>query len=280
MSGFGKWFGRGRKDAPWSAAEFAEHFAGFIRTRQDGAVPVVDAAGAEPRVDWVLPGGTAAAVFMGNHHAHYQRHLDEVEAQFAEMYAAALTADAPVPKDGTLLAVLKPAAWLETTRQQLASVGAPNGAWPLTAEVAPGLIAAYAIDTPQTLSFVTTDDAGRFGGADQVHAQALAGLAALADRTTIEGGGGRFGMRGDGTHDASLALVYDRLAPRLDIVGPPVIAIPARDELLIGDGADPEIVESLRAIASRIHRTATYPISPRLYTWSAGTLSPLTPPAP
>lgn len=278
MSGFGKWFGRGRKDAPWNPTEFAESFAGFVRTRQDGADPVVNATGSEPRVDWILPGGTAAAVFMGNHHAQYQRHPDEVEAQFAEMYAAALTADAPVPEDGTLLAVLKPVEWLETTRQQLASVGAPASAVPLTLEVAPGLIAAYAIDTPQTLSFVTTDDAGRFGTAAQVHALALEGLAALANRASIEGGGGRFGVRVDGANDASLALVYDRVAPRIDIVGPPVIAIPARDELLIGDGADPEIVESLRAIVSRIHRTSTYPISARLYTWSAGTLVPLTPP--
>lgn len=278
MSGFGKWFGRGRRDAPWGPAEFADRFAGFIRTRQVGAAPVVDATGAEPRVDWVLPGGTTAAVFVANHHAHYQRHPDEVEAQFAEMYAAALATDAPIPEGGTLLAVLKPTEWLDTTRQQLASVGAPAGAVPLTVEVAPGLIAAYAIDTPHAVSFVTTEDAARFGTPTQLHALALEGLAALADRASVEGGGGRFGVRADGTYDASLALVFDRLASRLAFTGPPVIAIPARDELLVGDGASAGVVESLRAIVARIHRTSGYPVSTRLYTWRDGALT-LLPPA-
>jgi hypothetical protein len=90
----------------------------------------------------------------------------------------------------------------------------------------------------------------------------------------IVGGGSRQAAPLDRNCDASMVLLFERWRGRLQIHGEPVLAVAARDELLICGNDDAESIASLRGMARAISRESAYGLSAELFTWSDGELRP------
>ncbi len=82
-------------------------------------------------------------------------------------------------------------------------------------------------------------------------------------------------VRLDGIYDASLVLFLDQWIGRLQLKGLPVLAVAARDELMVCGSEDEAGLAALRATAAHIAGNSAYGLSGRLFACRAGRLQEL-----
>ena len=176
----------------------------------------------------------------------------------------------------TLLPMLKTTSWRETSAAQRKAAGAPEEAGIVDRPLVGELIVTCVADTAQSMAFVTRADLERQAiDEETLHSTALANLERRLPELRIEGGGGRFAARLDRNYDASMALLLDRWRDRVPIEGDLVLALPARDELLMCPAADAAIVASLAPMAADIAARSAYGLTAQLFTWRGGALVPM-----
>ena len=282
MSFLGRLFGKTPPDGLLDPRAYAEHYAAAVRRAHPGTEVTVHAAAtaAHTRVEWRTPTGWDSKQFFGNFHARYLLAPEELTGLIAaQMAEAEAVGREPAPADwlGAILPALKTAAWRDTTARQLGAAGVESRAAsfvvrPLVAD----LVVTYVVDTPELMSFVHIGELDKRGiDAEALHAAALANLARRLPDLRIEGGGGRYAARLDRNYDTSMVLLLDQWRERVGIDGDLVVALPARDELLMCPAGDPETAASLAAMAARIVERSAYGLTARLLAWRGGRLEAL-----
>lgn len=275
-------FGRRRAPSPLSFHDYAECFAGLVRAEDPGAQVTVthgDSA-AQTRVQWRGSEGFEAAQFMGNWYRRYLEAPARLQANLKNQMESARTmglrGDPSVPGIDAILPAIKTTAWLDVSAAQLSSIGVPADQQPASRRLVGDLSVTYVEDKPGAVRYLSTAELeGLDLDASSAHALALGNLAPRVSDLQVRGKRGRFTARLDGTYDASLVLFLDQWIDRLPLKGVPVLAVAARDELMVCGSDDEESLAALRAAAAHIAGSSAYGLSGRLFAWRAGRLQEL-----
>ena len=277
MSWFGKLFGSNKQVAPaasgvldWRA--FTEYYYARVATLDE----------ANTRIDWgetlddtsiavSFANGTEARVGLGNHYRQYHAQPDILD----ELIAATVAALQQMGRDDSggvererVLPVIKNHQWVANAHAGAqATDGKPAG--PVVMPLVGDLVLAYVEDGEANMRFLVASDLEQLGIPDMETLFALA-LANFGDyarsRTELEVfAPGVFRAQVDGYYDASLFLFADELARGADIAADVVVAVPARDVMLLCSADDAVALATLRDTATRIESESPYLVSPQLY---------------
>jgi uncharacterized protein YtpQ (UPF0354 family) len=266
-----------RQARPLDVAEFAKAYASAAQARFPGAeVKIEEAAtAAGVKVHWVMPGGMQVNQFLGNAYAAYQKSPADMDAIIAAHLDAAPTGQEadPATRRASILPLVKTTMWLATSLKQLDAAGIENKEAFITEPLTDELLVAFVEDKPEAMSYVAPGELEALGlTREQLMPLALENLRRQLPALTVEGQDGRYGVRADGNYDASFVFLAQEWRDRVEIKGDPVVAVPARDELLVCGSEDSDSVRSLRDMAARIMAQSAYGLSAQLYTWKDGKL--------
>lgn len=138
---------------------------------------------------------------------------------------------------------------------------------PLNAEFLPGLSVFYVLDTPQNVQYLTTDMLRNTGiGLDVIKDAATVNIARYAAGAQIFEGTISV-VKLDGFYESSLLLVpaiWEDLDQDVDKM---VIALPARDILVFGDGKSPEIIAQMNLAIQKVKEVGAGLLTDRLLVW-------------
>jgi uncharacterized protein YtpQ (UPF0354 family) len=267
-----------RPSRPLDARQFAQAYAEAARARfpQDGVNVEADAEGDGNQVRWTLPDGKQVMQSLGNAYTAYAKApagLDAILAAHLDAAPAAVKPDAATRR-AAIMPVVKTRMWLAASTKQLQAAGAGDGdrfvAEPLTDD----LMTVYVEDRPDAMSYVAPEHLADLEVTrDALMPLALENLRRLLPQLTIEGEDGCFGVRLDGNYDASLVFLTEDWRDRVEIEGDAVMAIPAREELLVCGTKDRHGRNRIRNIAAHIMARSPYGLSALLYVWRDGVLT-------
>lgn len=288
MSWFSKWFGGKRESGgsqhPMDLHAFTDRYAAAVREAWPQARVSVShgAQAADTQIQWVLPDGFKATHFLGN---SYQRYLDAPQ-RLNEVIAAQVDSARAMQRDldagaqaradidqATILPVLKTRDWHEVALEQVRSLGGEEPIAFIVEPLAGDLVLTYVVDTPESMNFLSPDEARQCGleDRDALHAQAMENLRRRLPDLEVNGGG-RYLARLDRNYDASMVLLFGQWRDRIEVNGEPVFAIAARDELMVCGSEDAASLSSLRDIAGQIAQSSAYRLSQALYVIREGRL--------
>ena len=77
-------------------------------------------------------------------------------------------------------------------------------------------------------------------------------------------------IRFDQTYDASWVLLFEEIAPKLNLVGEPVLALISRDRFIVADSNVPEDVAALKQFAAEQISQVPHALSAHLYHYQNG----------
>lgn len=256
---------------------FAQAYARAAEQRFPGVQVSIEEAtsAAGTKVRWTMPDGTEVAQFLGNAYAAYERARLDLDAIIAMHLDAAPTgrqAD-PATRRANVLPVVKTRFWLNTSMKQFEQAGV--GGEPFVTEpLADDLLTVYVEDRPEAMSYLSVQELEALQiERNSLGELALGNLRRFLPQVTVEGQDGRYGVRLDGNYDASMVFLQEEWRGKVDIDGTPVLALPARDELLVCGSGDAGSVRTLRNMAAQIMAQSPYALSALLYTWRGGKLA-------
>ncbi|OZI62616.1 hypothetical protein [Bordetella genomosp. 11] len=260
------------------AGQFAQAYADAAQARfpKEGVSVEADTAGEDVQVRWSLPDGQQVMQSLGNAYTAYTKAPADLEAILAAHLDAAPAAAKPdaATRRAAILPVIKTRMWLSSSTRQLQAAGAGNGDRFVAEPLADELMTVYVEDRPDAMSYVSPDHlAGLEVAREAMMPLARDNLRRLLPQLTIEGEDGCYGVRLDGNYDASLAFLVDDWRDRVEIEGDPVLAIPAREELLVCGTKDRHGQNRIRNIAAHIMARSPYGLSAMLYVWRDGVLT-------
>jgi uncharacterized protein YtpQ (UPF0354 family) len=218
-----------------------------------------------------LPGGEAISNDLQNAYRRYvgdPEHLDEIVRQrVAGLVESVRDSQTKPPLDRTrIVPVLKPIAWAEEIRQQRKT--RPD-LQPLTEPFNSELIIVYAEDRSASMRFLMMND--DVGDRSKLHELAVANLHRLLSKIEMrEGGSGIFLIQAGGDYEASL-LLADSIwsSGQIKVDGEIVVAVPAKDALLVTGSHNRAGIARLRALAPEIAAGA-YGLTATLFVYRGG----------
>ena len=237
-----------------------------------------------PVIEHAWPDGHSSKWFLDNAYQQYRedpRQLDAIVDQQLRSWRetrAALSGPARADAAAHLLPVIKTRAWFEATTAQLASMAPPDkvaDALPLHRDLAGDLVLVFAEDDVEGMRFVSTGALQnlQLRDAAALERRALDNLGARLGELQIVGKEGRYRLEFDNFYEASFVLLEPRWRDRLTIDGDPVIAIAARNTVMVCGSRDRASIDVLRSRAADISNKAAYGLSAQLYTLHDGKLS-------
>lgn len=238
----------------------------------------------QPSIDISWPDGNSGTWFLANAYQQYNgdaAQLDAIVEHQLQTWAEARAAMSAAPARGAaaahVLPVIKTRDWLEHTIAQLASAGAAGQAddsVPLHRDLAGDLVLVFVEDDAKSMRYVGRGTLAALQLRDMaaLEARALANLAARLGELKVNGKDGRYRLELDDFYEASLVLLAPSWRERVAIDGEPVIAVAARNTLLVCGSRDRASIETLRQFAADISAQAAYGLSAKLYTLRDGRL--------
>jgi uncharacterized protein YtpQ (UPF0354 family) len=284
MSLFSKLFGKGSTPPSDDFTTFANACRDALGRSQPGCDPTLQLAAtpAQTRLAWTRADGWEASQFLGNYWSEHRsgQPLDDVLARLVNS-AQGFPGEARAEDEARrhILPVIKTSEWLDVSLSQLKAAGRDlddAADTPFVRRMLAGdLLLVYVEDHQDTMSYVGSAELQRMALDEPgLFDLALDNLERdLLPQLDVAGGDGRYAARLDRNYDASMILLFERWRDRMALAGDPVIAIGARDELLICGSQDQEAVEGLADMAREIADAAAYPLSRRLFTWRDGELA-------
>jgi uncharacterized protein YtpQ (UPF0354 family) len=258
---------------PMSRDEFTRAYIQAVLVRAGPSAQVAPAA--NNGLDITLPGGKTLTAYLDN---AYKLYLDDPGSLqlVLDRYVASLLETAAMPEtlDRTrIIAVVKSRTWLDEMAATMSARGSKTEPHVYEREpLADGLWIVYAEDTPRNIRYFTADELRAAGVERQdLRALALRNLKQLlVSRVEVERGTISMVTAG-GDYEASLLLLDEVWArPDLRAKGEIVVAVPARDLLLVADSADIVAIDKLRLLAMRLHDKASHPLSDQLFVYRGG----------
>ena len=270
MSFFSKLFGRAPKTMDWR--QFIQHFAEHIR--RDCAVDAQIEWG-ESLEDTVLQVGEGK-LYLGNHYARYLQSPADLDVLLAANAAMVrqIMAERPPARAEQLFPVIQNGLWLEHLRQMTQVSGTEPEESVIYRPIAGDLVLLYMLDTGEAMRSFSREDAVAAGLADDA---ALANLRQyMQGKIQIEHieESSLTQILLDSNYDASLILLLNEILPS-DPVLPanPVLAIPARNVLILCNPSDERAIATLKVAAAQIAEEGPYTISTLLYQYHNGEIS-------
>jgi uncharacterized protein YtpQ (UPF0354 family) len=218
-------------------------------------------------------GGETTTTDLNNAYQLYVQHpehLDDVIRRYARVLADTVQAGANATVDRSrIVPVIKSRQWVEGMRQVQDGQNNTQKARLLTEPFNAQLAIVYAEDRPSSTRYLTTrDDAG---DSTQLHDLALANLRRVLPKIEMRSGAdGTFLVTAGGTYEASLLLVDDLWSGgQIKVDGDIVVAVPARDVLLVTGSHNRAGIRNLHDLAAKL-ATGPYALTPVLLAYRGG----------
>ena len=194
------------------------------------------------------------------------REQTEIVQEAVRGAIALATDQATQPLLSCLMPVIKSKEWRDSVREQVHQEGADEIAL-MTDDLNDDLVIAYALDLSESVEFIGENQLEELGverdGLREVSVANLMARIASIQPVSIDG---LLALDVGGFYEASL-LLMDHLWDDgdLPIEGPPVVAVPNRDVLIVVSHNDSPGISRLRRVAEQSHYDRDYPISSRLF---------------
>ncbi|WP_284455681.1 DUF1444 family protein [Alloalcanivorax xenomutans] len=228
-------------------------------------------------VRWDSEAGWEICHFLDNAYDTY-RHDPENLDQIIHTYIRSQDQVTQTQDEAVVLPVIKTRAWLDASLEQMRQAfpdatpdQMPFLIRPLSNDE---LLITYVEDSGEQMRFVGGEVLEKFGGDREVlHQLALDNLQRQwLPHLQLKGGDGRYFVTLDTNYEASMALLFEHWRERLEVAGEPVLAIPARDRLMICGSEDEESLGKLRRVATDMAAESPYSLSSALFVFRDGDL--------
>jgi hypothetical protein len=173
-----------------------------------------------------------------------------------------------------IVPILKPRVWLAAAEQ---STGGPGSdAMPAWDPLGPDLCVVYAEDRPTSVRILSLAQVRALGLSPEA-LRALAGgnLRRVVPELHIRGGDGVYSIEASGIYASSLVFWSGLTAERLKVRGDPVVAVPARDVLLVTGSEDARGLARVRELAAQAAAGSPHRLTATLFVRGARGLEPL-----
>ncbi len=260
----------GCAEKPLTSAEFTREYAAKLHSaapefkitiKGDLELLVIDKAGKE-RTTYLDNGYKEYKVSLADKESIMARHIDAITESSPENEVVDPAAVTPIIKD---------TAWVTEIQETLKSK-TPRALELIYETLNPELIIFYAEDSPKNLRYLTPESMTLAKLAkDQLRELAVKNLRRLVTDIQIHGDNGLFMITAGGTYEASL-LLLDELwqGDRMKVDGDYVVAIPARDMLLVTGSNNPHALQKIRSMARKIREESAYSLTADLFVYRAG----------
>lgn len=230
-------------------------------------------------VRWTPPGGTEATSYLDNAWKEYAAD----PARLGEVLDRLVGAAQEVGREAgrtvdprRVVPVIKDRGWLEESRRALRASGAEDVSKvaEINEDYNGALTIFYAEDREKGIAYLTAEALAKAGlKRSELRALAVRNLKGLLPAIDLEGGDGLYMVTAGGDYEASLLLVDDLwtgpdIAPK--VRGAVVVAVPARDLLLVTGSEDPAGLEKVRELAAKVLKEGTYTLTDQLFVWRGG----------
>jgi len=223
------------------------------------------------------------SAFLDNGWNRYQRAPEELEDILEDYVGNAVESARSVerPLDRRrVVPVIKDRAWLEESQQALRARGTkdPSRLAPVHEDYNGELTILYAEDREKGIAYLTDEVLAKAGlKRAELRALAVKNLAALIPAIEAHELQGTFMITAGGDYEASLLLLDDLwtgqyVAPK--VKGEVVVAIPARDILLVAGSEDAAGLSLIQGYARKVHAEASYALTPQLFVRRGGKFVP------
>lgn len=217
------------------------------------------------------PGQEPQLVYLDNAHRQAQQAPADADAVIARHIAAmqgTRTIDTAQPVDlARIVPIVKDRAWAEGVARTLAQRGGKPPKPLFQEPLNDALTVHYAEDAPERLRYLTEADLAAWTSRPEaLRVLAQANLRRELSDIQVRRGNGLAMLTAGGTFEASLLLLdFLWTEEQIGLPEPWVVAVPARDLLLVTSLSTPAMVERLRDIAHRAHRESAYALTPELF---------------
>jgi uncharacterized protein YtpQ (UPF0354 family) len=248
-----------------SPSEFTSEFASAMR-KADSSLQVEVVAELELKI--TPSNGNARTSFLNNAYDTYKQDPEAKDDLIARFVTVGLAVDNDVDFHRTrIVPIVKDRPWIEEVQQ--ASLKA-KGSKPLSLvfeDLNEELVVIYALDSPTNIRYLTPDDLQR-EGLEVTHLRTLAcdNLRKLLPELKRHGDNGFYMFTADGSYEASLIL-FEKLwtDKELKVDGEVVIAIPARDVLIVTGSNNAPGLTRMRQTVEKIAAEAPYRLTTKLF---------------
>lgn len=273
FDGVRRWVGLPIKAKLMSPAEFTEVVVGQLR-EQASHLTIQVIKPLEIKVSTQADGD--ADVLLDNAYQAYQLRPNEQAAilkTYVKGFLEVAGRNRQVLDVNRILPVLKPVEFMDQVKAQASARGHDvTKLNPICEPYNSELIVLYAEDTANTIRYFPMAELEEA----KVDVKNLRGIAVenlrfLLPNIKVEGGAGFFGISVGGEYEASLLLLNSLWTDRqIDVDGDYVVAVPARDILLVTGSKDERHLKELRRMAAEVFAQATYRLSPELFVYQEG----------
>ncbi len=237
-------------------------------------------------VRWRVPGGPEHTAHLDNAWKELQGDPARQEAVLERLVGLATEVAASGGRKvqaGRIVPVVKDAGWLEETRRALREGGAKDvsAVGEVREDYNGALTILYAEDSERGIGYLTAAELKATGLARKdLRALAVRNLRGLLPPVDLQGSDGLYMITAGGDYEASLILFEElwngpSIAPK--VKGEIVVALPARDVVLVTGSEDEAGLRKVREVAARVLREGSYTLTEQLFVWRGGRFVPFKP---
>jgi uncharacterized protein YtpQ (UPF0354 family) len=215
-------------------------------------------------------------IFLDNAYTQYETEPEDLE-KILSTYITASLESIQSADDGfdpaRLVPVIKDGGYLDEIRSSLNSGDGGGEDLSLVHErYNDDLVILYAEDTPSNIRYFTEDAVEDLGLAEsELRARAIENLRGLLPAIEMRGEDGTYMLTADGNYEASLLLFDDIwVSGQIEVRGELVVAVPARDMLLVTGSEDPGGLELIRSLVAEVMTSSAYRLTDRLFVYRDG----------
>jgi uncharacterized protein YtpQ (UPF0354 family) len=171
-----------------------------------------------------------------------------------------------------IVPIVKDRGWLGEVAKSLKSRSAAAPAENVYEDLNEELVIVYAEDSPKNIRYLTPKDLDELATAKkELRLLAVSNLKKILPEIKMHDGGAVFMVTAGGDYEASL-LLFDSLwsGGAIKVDGDIVVAVPARDLLLVTGSNSPAGIKKLRELAAKFSRESTYPLTDALFVYRGG----------
>ncbi|UYZ84769.1 hypothetical protein MTZ49_04170 [Entomomonas sp. E2T0] len=271
MGFFSKLFGKTNSPAKLSKKELTEDLVKQLKhANPDINATILDADNPDKiSVSIERPEGEPIIFYPDNLYYAYLQGNEDFDAYKNNIIQNICDIFHAVNEEPILLPAIKPISWLDEIYRAIRQADPNAEKDPLVyLPLAGDLIIVFALDMSTRMSYLYQSQLTEYSANNDLQAiyqQALENFKSKLDHIEIHTSDIGSTLCLDGNYDASLVLMLDQLLPSLELKGEPIIAIIARNQLIIADSNNPEQVSMLNQYAKQQIQEAPYALSAELF---------------
>ncbi len=248
-----------------SPKEFSAEFASALK-KADVSLQVEIVAELELKV--TPKNGNPRTAFLNNAYDAYKQEPEAREDVIQRFVTASLEIPDETAFDRTrVVPIVKDRPWIDEIRQASRKADSSKPLSLVVEDLNEELVVIYALDSPKNIRYISPEDLKKDGlEVAQLRSLACDNLRRLIPELQRHGENGFYLFTADGSYEASLIL-FDKLwtDPSLKVEGELVIAIPARDVLMVTGSKDTSGLTRMRQTVDKIIAEAPYRLTKSLF---------------